>query len=91
MQIQIQTYLEYIKGICPLLAKTELDNLAPSLSIRELKKGDYFIRAGELQKDLGFIIKGLVRSYCIDTHGDEQTMRFMTDRQFVSNYAALLS
>ncbi len=80
-----------MQDICPLLTASELVNLGHSLSIRELKKSEYFIREGEQQKDLGFITKGLIRSYYVDTHGYEQTMRFIADMQFVSNYAALLS
>jgi len=91
MKEQIQTFLKYMKDICPLLIESELVNLGDSLPIRELKKSEYFITAGELQKDLGFIFKGLIRSYYVDHHGNEQTMRFITDRQFVSNYAALLT
>jgi CRP-like cAMP-binding protein len=91
MQEQIQIFLNYIKNICPVLTESELANLGVSLSVRALKKNEYFIRDGELQKNLGFITNGLIRSYYTDIHGQEQTMRFITDMQFVSNYAALLT
>ncbi len=87
---QIETFLDFMKDICPQLTASELTDLGSNLSVLELKKGEYFIRSGELQKNLGFITKGLVRCYYVDTDGYEQTMRFMTDMQFVSNYAALL-
>jgi CRP-like cAMP-binding protein len=90
MQEQVQTFLQYFKNICPLLTYPELENLGGSVSVRELKKGEYFISAGELQKNLGFITKGLIRQYYTNADGNEQTMRFMAEGQFVSNYAALL-
>jgi len=91
MKEEIQVFLAFMKDICPLLTASELTNLGTSLTVRELKKGEYFIRAGELQKDLGFITKGLIRSFYTDLQGEEQTMRFITNSEFVSNYAALLT
>jgi len=91
MKEEIQQYLAFMKDICPLLTASELAWLSTGLTVRELAKGEYFIKAGELQKDLGWITKGLVRSFYTDAHGEEQTMRFMTSNDFVSNYAALLT
>jgi CRP/FNR family transcriptional regulator len=90
MQDHIKTYLSFVKGICPLLTEAELIKLGSKLSVLVLKKKDFFIRAGDLQKDLGFMVTGLVRSFYIDNAGNEKTMRFLTDRQFVTNYPALL-
>jgi CRP-like cAMP-binding protein len=65
--------------------------LAAHLSVREPKKNDYFIKSGELQKNLGFIIKGMMRSYYTNDEGDEQTVSFMAEMELVTNYPALLS
>ena len=90
MQEQVQTYLDFIKGICPLMPDAELQKLGSRLTVHQLKKKEYFIKAGQVQTYLGFIIEGLVRSYYIDNNGDEQTMRFMGDMDFVTDYPALL-
>jgi CRP-like cAMP-binding protein len=91
MEEEIRLFLAFMQNICPLLTASELACVGASLTVRELKKGEYFIRAGEVQKDLGFITKGLIRCFYIDGQGEEQTMRFLTNSEFVSNYAALLT
>jgi hypothetical protein len=42
----------------------------------ELKKGEYFIKAGDLQPWLGFIISGVFRGFHIDDTGAEFTKHF---------------
>jgi CRP/FNR family transcriptional regulator len=88
---QIKTYLAFVKKICPLIPDDDLLMLGTKLSVQQFKKNDLFITTGEIQKSLGFIISGLVRSYYIDSNAEEHTMRFMSDMEFVTDYPALLS
>jgi CRP/FNR family transcriptional regulator len=90
MQEEINAYLNFIRTICPLMPEADLLKLGSSLTVQKFKKNEYFIKTGQVQKCLGFIINGLMRSYYIDNDGDEQTMRFMANMEFVIDYPALL-
>ena len=58
------------------------DNLNILMSIfhqRKMKKNDYFIREGEKSTEIGFIIKGVFRSFYIDEQGNEITKYFYAE------------
>lgn len=50
-----------------------------------LKKGDYFLKAGEKNKFIGFLSKGLVR-YFVLKDGEEGTFEFTKEGEFIADY-----
>jgi CRP-like cAMP-binding protein len=55
-----------------------------------IKKGEYFICAGEFPKQMGFILEGLFRLYYMDEDGNEYTKAFSRTGQFLISYSAIV-
>lgn len=56
-----------------------------------IRKDNFFLRAGETPKYLGFNVSGLFRYYYVDFKGVEFTKFFVCDNDFVAPYVVLLS
>jgi len=54
-----------------------------------LKSGEYFLEEGQLCRYVGFIEQGLVR-YHLDNDGEQQTLYFSKEGEFVCNYQSFL-
>lgn len=91
MSLHIDMYLELLKAVCPQLTDTELSQFASKLTIKELKKKDFFLEAGKMQKALGFIATGLVRSFYIDQDGSERTVGFYSEGDYATHYPAFIT
>lgn len=91
MESVIEIYLQSLKGICPHLTHDELSLFASQLSIQELKKKDYFLQSGKIQKAIGFIVQGLVRSSYVDMTGNEITVGFYPEGDYATHYPAFIT
>ncbi|MBK1895616.1 Crp/Fnr family transcriptional regulator [Chryseobacterium paridis] len=54
-------------------------------TLKAYKKGEFFLKEGEVCKYVGFIEKGLVRYY-INDDGEERTYGFSKENEFTSNF-----
>ena len=62
-----------------------------SLAVRKTyKKGDYFLRAGQICREVGFIEKGLIRYCGTKDNGEDITLHFGKENEFTSNYQSFL-
>ncbi|QYS85708.1 Crp/Fnr family transcriptional regulator [Flavobacterium oreochromis] len=52
--------------------------------ILPLKKSDFFIKQGHFSLQLGFIIKGMVKAYSVDTKGKENIYCFGIENDFIT-------
>lgn len=68
----------------------ELRHVEKIVRIKYLKKGDLFIKAGDVPEFCGFICKGLMRVFYIDEHGRDFTKLFNREFDFISSYAAFI-
>jgi CRP-like cAMP-binding protein len=68
----------------------EKDFIRPNLSIEKYDKGDFFLKRGEIQKEMGFVCKGLLRRYFINEKGNEKTTVFTRENEFVTDYHAFI-
>ncbi|WP_090374506.1 Crp/Fnr family transcriptional regulator [Dyadobacter sp. SG02] len=91
MEEATQTYLASLKAICPSLTDHELSLFASKLSFQELKRKDIFLEAGKVQKAIGFIAQGLVRSSYIDLTGNETTVGFYPAGDYATHYDSFLA
>ncbi|RDC56502.1 Crp/Fnr family transcriptional regulator [Pedobacter chinensis] len=91
MEAAIQTYLESLKSVCGNIGEEDLSQMAARLKVKEYRKKDFFLEAGKVQKDLGFIVNGLVRSYFVDDDGDEKTVGFYPENDYATHYAAFIT
>jgi CRP-like cAMP-binding protein len=77
-----------IKSIIDLTPK-EVDHINQLFKKKELKKGDFFLAEGQVCRQVGFIVKGLIRYY-INHDGEEKTYAFAEENNFVCNYESFL-
>lgn len=91
MESESYKYEESVRSICPEVTDFELSRFVSLLTFQELKKKDLFLQSGKVQKAIGFVTKGLVRSFYIDQEGNEITVGFYAEGDYVTHYPAFLS
>ncbi len=84
---QIKTYY---KTLVPAITDESWDAMEEYLTIQHLKKGDFFIRKGEICRHVCFINKGLMRLFYLED-GKEICTAFITENDFISEYASFLT
>ena len=87
----IEMYLQSVRTICPNLTDVEMEGIARIASVSEIKKKDFFVESGEIQKTIGFIAKGLIRTYYIDDLGNERNVGFFSEEEYATHYPAFIS
>lgn len=68
----------------------QLDQLKKILKHQTFHKNDYFIRMNDKPHKFAYINKGIFRIYCISEEGNEKTLAFRSEGQFVAPYTPLL-
>ncbi|MBL6988786.1 MAG: Crp/Fnr family transcriptional regulator [Bacteriovoracaceae bacterium] len=88
-QIAIETFVKYLSQLHPL--DPQIQQLVSKLLwVRTFKKGEIFIKDGEVAKEFGFIIKGLARGYYLTKDRVELTKSIWWEGHFMSSYRSLL-
>lgn len=90
-QSETEMFLQSVRGICPEVTDFELSQFASVLRFREQKKKEFFLQCGKVQKAIGFIAQGLVRSYFIDHKGNEINIGFYSEGDYVTHYPAFVA
>ncbi|AFK03976.1 putative transcriptional regulator, Crp/Fnr family [Emticicia oligotrophica DSM 17448] len=90
METPIKLYLESYQQICKEINDEELSFIEEHLSISEIKAKHYYLKAGQIQKSIGYVIEGLIRSYYIDEKGDEITVGFIKENEYATDYGAFI-
>lgn len=82
---------ELIKSIQSLtdLTPKEIDWIKLLWKERTIKKGDFFLKEGQICRHLGFIKNGIIRYY-INQDGEEKTYNFARAHKFVCNYESFI-
>lgn len=91
MQSATEIYLQSVRAFCPELNNAELAVFASKIVQKELNKKEFFLQSGKVQKLIGFIAKGLVRSFFVDNNGDEITVGFYSEHDYATHYASFIS
>jgi CRP-like cAMP-binding protein len=87
---QAYTFIrDTIQNISPI---TEEDwrLMQPGLTYKTIVKGDYFVEAGKIYREIAFVIKGLFRSYYI-VDGEEINTAFFFEGQWPKAYHSFLT
>lgn len=74
-----------------LLTDDEIDNLISLSTKRHLEKMDYFVRQGEVCKEVAFILKGSLRSFYISDKGEEVTYCLLFPNNFITAYSSYIT
>jgi CRP-like cAMP-binding protein len=84
----INSLLHNIQSIITL-SSNEQDIVTSLFKEKHYKKGEFFLKDGEICKQVGFVVRGLMRFY-INHEGEEKTYSFSQENNFVCNYESFL-
>lgn len=90
MTEEIKIYLNHIKNICPELTEKELEKFSEKLTIIKIEKNDFYIQSGQIQKQGGFLVKGLIRAFHTDDFGNEKNIYFIPENEYTFHYASFM-
>lgn len=71
------------------LTPAEIEIVTSLFKEKIYKKGDFFLEEGRICKQVGFVVKGLMRYY-INHDGEEKTYAFSQENDYVCNYESFL-
>lgn len=81
---------EYLRTF-GVLTEEDLMQLDDITYEKTLRKHEYFVREGEIAKEVGFVRSGQLRSFYYSSNGDQVTYCFRLANTFVSAYASLIT
>lgn len=91
MELGAEILFKSVREICPEITDAELSQYASRLTFEELNKKDFFLQVGKVQKSIGFIASGLVRSSFVDNDGNEITVGFYSEGDYATHYPAFIT
>lgn len=89
MQIS-QQMEEYLRSF-NLLTELEIELAVNAGSYRTLKKNEYFIREGQVCRQVGFVRSGIFRSFYHNPQGEEITYCFTFEGSFATAYSSFIT
>jgi len=84
----INSLLDNIQNLITL-SPAEVGIVTSLFKEKTYKKGDCFLAEGQICKQVGFVVKGLMRYY-INHNGEEKTYAFSQENNYVCNYESFL-
>ena len=85
-----ESLLETIAGGVQLSAE-EIDFIRSLWTPRQLRRGQFFQRAGEVATHGAFVVRGCFRTYAIDERGVESIIHFSPERTFIGDITSAVS
>ncbi len=83
-------YLDSYLRICPNLTDNELDFIHSNLTLTMYNQKEFYLKSGEIQKEMGFLYNGLLRSYYLDEQGKKVTIAFINENSYASDYPSFI-
>ena len=81
--------LNYLKEFT-LLSQNDINQIEKLFFKKEIKKNQYFIKAGDNLKYIGFNLQGIFRYFYIDYEGNEKTKYFGTKNEFIFSLSSFI-
>lgn len=85
----IKRYLDLIKERYGNLLSDELSPFFEMLTVSQVGSKHYYIEAGTIQSQIGYVHSGLVRAFYVDEKGNEVTVNFIKEGEYATHYPAL--
>ncbi|MEY8760894.1 Crp/Fnr family transcriptional regulator [Chryseobacterium tongliaoense] len=86
----MDNFKSFINGLSPVSAES-WKNFSALFTPRILKKGDYFIKEGEIANEIGFLEIGILRSFYRNNEGVEYNKHFFLPNCFIGGYTSLIT
>lgn len=85
-KVRIRQFVEQFQP----LTDEAWEDLSALFTYAELKRGDYFVKEGEYNDKLAFILEGALRAFYLDTKGDFYNKTFFVENTFAASLASIL-
>jgi CRP-like cAMP-binding protein len=85
----LQVLRKFLNRIKIYPTSKQLDIFAQLFVQKELKKGDFFIRKGNKNLNIAFLLKGVMRVFVVDEDGNETNLKFIKENQLFSGSYSL--
>lgn len=72
------------------ISEVEMEGLLASCYLKSYQPRQYLSRQGEVSDFVFFINKGITRSTIVDHAGEEHTIHFAMENQFIADYSSFL-
>jgi len=73
-----------------LLTESDIDSMMELGRHKRIKKGEYFVREGDVCKNVAYISSGIMRSFYYSSNRDENTYCFRFSGDFVTAYSSFI-
>jgi CRP-like cAMP-binding protein len=83
----LRKYLEMVGH----LSEEDIQSLLAFVRFQKLKKGEFFIREGQVSLEVGFLVSGLIRSYYTTNSGEEITYCFRFPNDMIAAYSSFIT
>ena len=80
----------YLKSF-NILTDEDIQDFIQSSETRYLNKADYFIREGEICREVAFVLEGTLRSYYISEKGEEITYCITFPNNLINAYSSFIT
>ena len=91
MEAAYNTFLQSVSTLCPTVTDAELDYLRTGLTLTECKAKHFYVHANVIQREIGFVHNGLLRSFYVDHQGNEITVNFIKENRYATHYTAFIT
>ncbi len=72
------------------ISEEEMEGLLKDCYTKKFKPKDFLSHQEEISNDIFFICSGITRSIILDHHGEEHTIHFSLENQFVADYSSFM-
>ncbi|SEC71272.1 Cyclic nucleotide-binding domain-containing protein [Maribacter dokdonensis] len=90
MPQNIKKYFDLYLEQLTYSTKEEKKFIIKHLTVETFNKGDYFLKFGEIQSDMGFVCEGLIRRFYINEKGNKITTGFTKELEYVTDYPSFI-
>ena len=80
----------YLTSISPIKEET-WNKVRELFSETPLKKGDYFIKEGEIARQIGYLTNGVIRAFYRNDEGIEYNKHFFIRNEIFGGYSSLIT
>jgi CRP-like cAMP-binding protein len=84
-------YIRSVIQLCPGISHTAIAYLQQGLSLTELKPKAFYIQAHVVQRNIGFVYRGLIRSFYVDPAGREINVNFISENKYATHYTSFIT
>jgi CRP/FNR family transcriptional regulator, anaerobic regulatory protein len=88
---EFEQFITAIENLCDTISEEEKAYLLGCFTLVNLPSKHFFVQAHTIQKEIGFVVKGLLRAFYVDDAGNEITIRFADENDFATDYPAFVA